>query len=215
MTCHSLSMPCCAPDGHEGRTSYISLLAAPFTALHQCPHPFALQTPCRLHDPAQDPKGRPTASRALRCQQSPDQLLQTPTPPAPRQHPTKNNNDYMTPLWPPGQFWSPNGTTCKAHVHASLSQFRGGESQQWPRGKPPEKCPWRCSSARACLGASRTRTRPGLLPGLASNQCLTNSGPEGPAPQMATQRDRQKQRRTPPNVGTRHSKYQGPLQHSS
>ncbi len=29
-------------------------------------------------------------------------------------------------------------------MHASLSQYRREESQQWPRGKPPQKCPWRC-----------------------------------------------------------------------
>ncbi len=42
----------------------------------------------------------------------------------------------ITPLWPPSQFGGPKWMTCKAHMHASLSQFRGGESQQWPQGKP-------------------------------------------------------------------------------
>ena len=42
-------------------------------------------------------------------------------------------------------------------------------------GETPEKCPWRCRSARACLGAFRARTRPGLLPGLVSNQSLHES----------------------------------------
>ena len=82
----------------------------------------------------------------------------------------------------------PNGTTCKAHMHASLSQYRRGESQQWPRGKLPEKCPWQCRSALACLGTSRARTRPGLLPGLASNQCLTALTPKTLADSESTPR---------------------------
>ena len=39
----------------------------------------------------------------------------------------------LCPLWPPGQFEGPKWDTCKAHMHASLSQYRRGESEQWPR----------------------------------------------------------------------------------
>ena len=118
-----------------------------------------------------------------------------------------NGNDYMMPLWPPGQFGGPKWDDMQSTHVCKPKPVPPGRVLAVATGKTPEQCPWRCRSARPCLGAS------GL--GLALAYCQGCEQPvphqlEGPAPQTATQTNRQKQRSTPRRWGRGTGKTRSP-----